>query len=221
MRHRRKGFTLLELLAVIGIILILMSMAILAYKHVDQAATSKATKATLANCQALLAEYEINTPLSTIRDLNNQSVVLVPGTQLAPAIVAPTDVNPGGTDRNGNAVLYTRNIMGTLTRIPRNGQMISQLPAKSLLTDASGAPISPPVLLDGWKNPILFVPASGLVVNLMVNNTPTVYTVRTSGVYPGNPPTPSITTNDRPFFASAGADGNFTNGDDNIYSFQP
>jgi prepilin-type N-terminal cleavage/methylation domain-containing protein len=64
----------------------------------------------------------------------------------------------------------------------------------------------PPVLLDGWNNPIIFVPASGL-----------------QKVYVGGSATPVIiqSPDNRPFWASAGPDGDFTRGDDNIYSFAP
>ncbi|MDB5357230.1 MAG: hypothetical protein JWN24_3683 [Phycisphaerales bacterium] len=217
MRHRRKGFTLLELLAVIGIILVLISIAILAYKHVDQAVTAKATKATLSNCQAMLAEYEINNPLNT--DL-----------RFSIAVRTPTDVNPGGIDRlNGrNQYDTTEDVMALLNSIPKNNQMIAQLPARSLLAGATPSKNPPnsngPILLDGWKNPIIYVSAAGLVVNLpdpTNPKTPAAYTVRTSGIYPNKNPLPPITALDRPFFASAGPDGNFQNGDDNIYSFQP
>jgi prepilin-type N-terminal cleavage/methylation domain-containing protein len=232
-RHSRKGFTLLELLAVIGIILILISMAIIGYQQIDKAATARATKATLANAQALLAEYEINTPLNTIIDRNGNSVVPTTGLALAPVVGAPGDVNPT-TDPNapryGSAVTYTQSIMLILTRVPKNKQVVSQLPARSMLNDPNGNPYTGttgPVLLDGWKNPIIFVPASGLVVNLAhgpgsANGGPTStqFTVRTSGVYAAGS-VPAVSVADRPFFASAGQDGNFTNGDDNLYSFQP
>jgi prepilin-type N-terminal cleavage/methylation domain-containing protein len=225
-RHSRKGFTLLELLAVIGIILILISMAIIGYQQIDKAATARATKATLANAQALLAEYEINVPLNTIRDVNGNSIVPTAGLALAPVVGAPGDVNPT-TDPNapryGSAVTYTQSIMLILTRVPKNKQVVSQLPARSMLNRPDGTAYpgtTGPVLLDGWKNPIIFVPASGLVVNLTQGtNAAAPYTVRTSGVYKGNPP--AVSAADRPFFASAGQDGNFTNGDDNLYSFQP
>jgi prepilin-type N-terminal cleavage/methylation domain-containing protein len=215
-RHRRKGFTLLELLAVIGIILVLISIAILAYKHVDQAVTAKATKATLSNCQAMLAEYEINNPLNT--DL-----------KFSIPVPTPTDVNPGGIDRLNGQHQYDRTqyVMALLNSIPKNNQMIAQLPARSLLTGAANPTLDPnlnaPILLDGWKNPIIYVSAAGLVVNLPDSTTkmPAKYTVRTSGIYPNKNPLPPITALDRPFFASAGPDGNFQNGDDNIYSFQP
>lgn len=73
-----------------------------------------------------------------------------------------------------------------------------------------------PVLLDGWGNPIIYVPAGGLnKVNIgdTVDNL-----VKSNEIVPtGN--TPKLGAG-RPFWASAGPDGNFKSGDDNVYSFE-
>ncbi len=84
--------------------------------------------------------------------------------------------------------------------------------------------------LDGWRDPIIFVPPGGIHVWM----TPTgdnanlgEFVVRTSGTYPLSN-LPPVGPNDRPFFASAGQNGIFTNafdrGEDfaidNLYSFQ-
>jgi hypothetical protein len=68
--------------------------------------------------------------------------------------------------------------------------------------DMTGAVRAAPILLDAWDNPIIFVPAGGLALrqggqNLVIKS-------------PDN----------RPFWASAGPDGDFQNGDDNVYSFE-
>jgi hypothetical protein len=59
-----------------------------------------------------------------------------------------------------------------------------------------------PIVLDLWGNPIWFVPAGALSV-ISANGHPHVVHS------PGN----------RPFFVSAGPDGDFRTGDDNVYSF--
>jgi hypothetical protein len=77
----------------------------------------------------------------------------------------------------------------------------------------------PPVVLDGWGNPILFVPASGLFdvyTNLIFTNSSNGYT---GSVIPIA--TPITSPDNRPFWVSAGPDGDFCKGDDNIYSFNP
>ena len=83
----------------------------------------------------------------------------------------------------------------------------------------------PPVVLDGWGNPIIFVPASGLydiytgLVYVNVTIVGTNHISFTGSLVSVNKP---VTAPDgRPFWVSAGPDGNFVLGDDNIYSFSP
>lgn len=80
-------------------------------------------------------------------------------------------------------------------------------------------------LLDAWGNPIIFVPGSGLGGVTVDGETDRV--VRSTGVYtsaaalsPRETGGQSAGPLDRPFFASAGPDGNFQTGDDNVYSFE-
>lgn len=91
-----------------------------------------------------------------------------------------------------------------------------------------------PMLKDGWGNPIIFVPATGLRVRLLMDKNaldPTLQWEQTRVVTsvglvdPG--PSTNYNTNTyrtpagaKPFFASAGPDGNFATGDDNLYSFE-
>ena len=102
--------------------------------------------------------------------------------------------------------------------------MLAQITAEALLktsggttfTDSSGN--ATPVLLDGWGNPIIYVPSGGM-----------------TGVWMGGPkPEPGsggisylstdavvkkvMSVDGRPFWASAGPDGDFSQGDDNLYS---
>ncbi len=107
-------------------------------------------------------------------------------------------------------------------------EMISKTPADKLyivknnlglqqtVFPGSPAPLPalPPILLDGWNNPIIYVPTAGLRVLLKMNA-------------PGDRSkwqTVTITSPDkRPFFASAGADGSFNSDSDttdNLYSFE-
>lgn len=73
-----------------------------------------------------------------------------------------------------------------------------------------------PVLLDGWRNPIIYVPAGGLskvkigsTADNLVKSNEVVSSTGTAKLGPG-----------RPFWASAGPDGDFSTGDDNVYSFE-
>lgn len=91
------------------------------------------------------------------------------------------------------------------------------------------SPIAP-IFKDAWGNPIIFVPGSGLRVRLLNGqkdySDPKVITaiaispegrVKTDATGLAAPYT---VTPGRPFFASAGPDGDFSKGDDNIYSFE-
>jgi len=103
-------------------------------------------------------------------------------------------------------------------------------------TDETSYPRGVPILLDGWSNPIIYVPATGLHVKLLNGQgsylpaDPSTATatggsqeyiiISPEGSVSGNGGTnPVVTRPGRPFFASAGPDGDFTKGDDNIYSF--
>lgn len=75
------------------------------------------------------------------------------------------------------------------------------------------------IVLDAWNNPIIWVP--GALTNVTAGGQ-TGRMVTSTGVvdatqFPVNRPLPAGA---RPFFASAGPDGDFRTGDDNVYSFE-
>ena len=104
-------------------------------------------------------------------------------------------------------------------RIPHGGMNLPQ-------------PRVEPVLLDAWNNPIIFVPATGLTVRLLKgqnSNNPadpsqTFIVMSPEGQVQQYDSTkagsPYVIKAGRPFWASAGPDGDFSKGDDNIYSFE-
>jgi type II secretory pathway pseudopilin PulG len=97
-----------------------------------------------------------------------------------------------------------------------------------------------PILLDAWNNPIIFVPASGLinVYSNVVKSPPHIDAITALPNSPAGPLTlnlPMISTtpitvdrllpplqspDHRPFFVSAGPDGDLSTGDDNLYSYE-
>jgi prepilin-type N-terminal cleavage/methylation domain-containing protein len=278
-RHR-KGFTLLEMLVVVGVIMLLLTIAVAAYSKLVNSMAVKATGTTMENLRSFLAEYEQVSPISGMgyagggADPNfpylggtyfNQLDLLsgsrtppppIDGTDMnfAGVVTQPNDTpwtrfpaNTGDTKENKaysnvapssqhatNAVYNTACVMMYLARVPNISAEISKLPAKSFLLNNDRPAPSPvtlivsnagtnqvapaPVMVDGWNNPIIFVPSSGIIVSINPKS-PQKYVIRTSGTYllANNPP-PKAT--DRPFWASAGPDGNFASGDDNIYSFK-
>ena len=144
---------------------------------------------------------------------------------------APTertsDMSKTGLARYRSAgVLRTKDIMYLLMHVPANRTTVQSLPPKLILEPAPGSPPTSiddgPVLLDGWGNPIVFVPRGGIY---FTNNqvgpngiTTATYLVRSTGVFSGT--TPLMTGNEVPFWASAGEDGDFVQGADNLYSFE-
>jgi len=97
--------------------------------------------------------------------------------------------------------------------------------AGGVWTDVTAFNRIAPLLLDGWGNPIIFVPASGLRVNLQdpANSSQTMPWIVVSPegrVLNNGQATAAVSQPGRPFFASAGPDGDFSKGDDNVYSFE-
>jgi hypothetical protein len=165
------------------------------------------------------------------------------------------------------AVLQTQFVMGRIRSIPKNRSAIQSIPGERLMkaqalgkdysTPASSPGINttpastphgtpdPPILVDAWNNPIIFVTGGGLVPPQYVASVK--YKKGSVVTVPGTPPTyfrtlkegslgsPSAgpdwesvqfsyavvqAPGNRPFFASAGPDGDFSTLDDNQYSYE-
>ena len=126
-----------------------------------------------------------------------------------------TGASTAGSDAYRNTILA----MALLKTIPANHDAMSKLPAKAVLVPASNDTVTTvddttvPLVADAWGNPIIFVPGNGLQ-GVKVG-------VRGDGSYPSETSNLTIRSPDnRPFFASAGPDGDMSRGDDNLYSFQ-
>lgn len=276
-RRGRRGFSLLEILAVIGIILVLIAIAVVTFGALNP--SSKSTRTTLANCEALVKEVEGQLGASWL------------GLGRFPApngLVTKEQANYGrryGSDPDAGAVAYTRAVLLRASSIPNVKKAIQQLPQKLLdvppqnmsFPSASGwsvgtnyrpgarvsVPVgmgppqqyictrthlaadgnkppgtgywvrdvsltaevgSAPIILDAWGNPIILVPGAltGVDVGDQTNRIVTAIGVLDPTKYP--PPTgaaaETLPKSCRPFFASAGPDGNFKTGADNLYSFE-
>ena len=254
MRHARRGFTLIEVLVVIGIILVLVGMLVWGFRHVNATAAHKETVVELHVLKGMLADYEKNDGLQGIEtyetapptqfpiytdpaaNINSTTNTLMwPVVQLADVAGDMSDQSVSNKPRYAsNAVIRTRNVTRILLRIPSNRTLVENLPPKRILEpppSSGGAPPPPQpivngvVLLDGFAGPIIFVPRGGLHVRIKDPTNPsasgTDYIVRSSGTFLASQLTNHpLTPADRPFFASAGQDSDFTTGEDNIYSFQ-
>ena len=149
----------------------------------------------------------------------------------APVGDVTREVSESGTPPryNADAVANTELVMSVLRQAPNVKTSLGQLPTSQLMEkippgmtpkiqfDPVTRAILNPVVLDGWGNPIIFVPSGGLSGVTFDAHGGEVHIVTSGGVIePGDPLQPAV----RPFFASAGKDGDFTKGDDNMYSFE-
>ncbi|MDQ3439618.1 MAG: prepilin-type N-terminal cleavage/methylation domain-containing protein [Planctomycetota bacterium] len=266
MNVRRRGFTLIEILIVIGIILVLVGIVFTGITYVGRASRVSSTKVTLGNLRGMIAELEAKTKLNT-RQPPHQWVHGTPNaTQETDTLKInlwaegdPTNTAapepdpllvPDGSVESGNAkrveyaaVRNTQLAMMLLAAMPANKTMIQNLPAQSLMklpeiknpdTTLNEATL-PGVPLDPWGNPIILVPSAGLCGD--PNPGPAVE----GSMWVGGPSSdsdgirfvvavpqagntarigPIRSSDGRPFWASAGPDGDFRSADDNIYSFE-
>lgn len=248
----RRGFTLLEVLVVIGVILLLVGIGVITYGTLDQ--SGKATKITLTNLQAMLGEYEAMTALREQPPYVYMNGGIVDNSQMkqkgvdfwrVPASIEGAtggdgDVKSGSGPRyQWDAVANTQVALLMFNRVPANKQLMTKIPSKQVHGSANGSKgktptkltpsndanaIDPPIILDAWNNPIVFVGKYGLEgVNLVPKKGSTDgyefpdQTILSAGRIKTGGTLPRTT---RPFFASAGPDGDFRTGDDNLYSFE-
>jgi prepilin-type N-terminal cleavage/methylation domain-containing protein len=243
MRPRRGGFTLLEILVVIGIILLLVSIGVIGFRALDQ--SGKVTKTTLENLRSMFNEYEQRTklreqPPSMWLDDSPANPANNPNANLWHAqvrLTGPTSVNSGGDKRyDWGAVANTQIVLAYVTRIPENKQVMTKIPSKQVHGTADGdkgkkltptgdeKTIDPPLVLDAWNNPIIFVGSDGLT-GVTFTSKSGEFRVTSTGLVSAPTGGGSVDPNTRskswrPFFASAGPDGDFHTGDDNVYSFE-
>jgi hypothetical protein len=205
----------------IGIIIVLGAILIAGMKSITTGSKANAAKMDLNNVRGMLAELE-----ATAKD----DYAYIKTGWIAP-IVAPGQVKEGGVDREGTVVLQTAWVYQKMRSVPANRNVMAQLPADRLMkwsattvvpkvppqglvpppAGMNPTPVPPttsvPILVDSWNNPIIFVPAQGM-------------SGMTTGGVTYTVAAPFKSPDGRPFFASAGPDGDFTKGDDNVYSFE-
>jgi type II secretory pathway pseudopilin PulG len=196
---------MIEVLVVIGVLVVLMGIIVISMRTLDRTTKARSTRATLSTLSALLKNAPDLPKFQLLPPNGPFAPVPTPGDVSATARNDPTVLPPISTLP---AIQYTRVVMARLRAIPGNRTALDNFPSNQqwavprFPADASDTELIP-LILDGWGNPILFVPAEGL-----------------SGVtFNGTPNRTIVSPNNRPFFASAGPDGNFLNGDDNINSF--
>jgi prepilin-type N-terminal cleavage/methylation domain-containing protein len=246
------AFTLIELLVVIGIILILMGLFFAGAKIVTAQAKQRDTQTALETCKTMFENYKQAThltryPMGISFGPNVVPPVTPPTTWYTAQEYPPVGAFSSPPSMSSTLMQDTAIIMNAIEAIPENQKIITNLPPNKIVTvtvliptgsgpGTTSTQVNVPLILDGWGNPILFVPGGGLGVNVAnglvwldgvnvgimtsvgpITSSSTPYNL---GAYPPAAGTP---LNNQPFFVSAGPDGDFDNSstqtDDNVYSF--
>ena len=247
---RRRGFTMIEILIVIGILAVLASIVLVGMRHITGKSKEQQTRMSMQNLRNMLAEYNARTRMKAPREwyawdqaqglqlvktdqapFNSPDPTVNPacdfwrvpyraplqppppnGNGVALPVPAPASVEDQQPDRIGRAVQNTALASLVLVTIPQNRtglqsfkDKLMQLAVDDTTTLADEREARVP--LDAWGNPILLIPGSGLI------------NVTVGGQLMG-PTNPVKAQDNQPFWASAGPDGDFQKGDDNIYSFE-
>lgn len=229
---RQRAFTLIELIVVMGILLVLIGLVTVGMRALAKSAKEKSTKSALETAKSMLAELQTAGGIADVTAIYSS---LTPANQIEQPGNVTLDAYLGNaaTGRyKSDAVKWTQQVMIKLLAVPANKAVLQKLPTERLLRKPGNGPaitpemqlvsgeIYPPLLLDGWGNPIIYVPSDGLSKVIIGNDLPPKdYRIKSNEVI--TPSTgPDKFTTGRPFWASAGPDGDFSTGDDNIYSFE-
>lgn len=107
---KRRGFTLVELLTVIGVIAVLIGLAFLAYRHVSERARADQGVVSMGLAKNLLSTYVEGG--GRIDPVTLYGAGYFPPGQRPPyKVYAPVDTKEGGANRFGREVIATQRIM--------------------------------------------------------------------------------------------------------------
>lgn len=285
---KRRAFTVIELMVVIGIIALLAGLLVMGVNKMQQSAKRRQTEQILENCRSMFAEFDAaKRPHYQPPDAASATPVPCPQNVTADLYKPPGTIN----DRFGTAVVISNAFMTQFRAMPVNAAALGKLSAESVtrlpgtlpnpspwtsgsnykafdlssgrvydptdpgnaryicilshISSTANQPPNPiywipeptdnntPVILDGWGNPVIFVPW-GLGADIVwssPNPVPAGVLVvagdRGIVMTAAGPIAPKLNARpievgrpSRPFFGSAGPDGDFSKGDDNLYSFE-
>ena len=225
----RRAMTLVEMLTAIGIIAILISMLVLGINFVTARAKTDKTRTMLQNLRSMMTEFEAKGGRAELidgkyRTLNGDWFVTLP-------VVAPSGKliegnalrHPGGNPALGT----TQTVIGALLSIPANRKIVDNLPHDAFLIDpGTQQAYKPPLFLDGWDNPIMYAPRRSTPLPKDPNVAPSKPRPKDSELQWG---VEGLTisgqtgyflqpADGKGLWISAGPDGDFSTGDDNVYS---
>jgi type II secretory pathway pseudopilin PulG len=251
---------MIELLVVLGIILILVGLFFAGAKVVTGQAKERDTKNMLEACKSMFENYRQATKLSryptgiSFGPAGTVTTNTTWYTAQEPAIGAASSdalglMNDAGMPASPSQILSDSVLIySAIESLPQNQTIITNLPANKKINIRLTATSNVAIPLDGWGNPILFVPGGGLGTNsplalVWIDGTTNAGIVTSTQIItPLTNPTPATynptgtVSSNQPFFVSAGPDGDLSNAhgwtstsgapvnstmtDDNLYSFQ-
>ena len=225
----RLAMTLVEMLTAIGVIAILISMLVLGINFVSARAKTDKTRTMLQNLRSMMSEFEAKGGTASMIDW--PYLTKDPWQVIKPEVAPVGKVIEGSSLRHpaGNPALgRTQAVIGALIAMPSNRKIVDNLPHDVFLMQSGGSQAyKPPLFLDGWGNPIMYAPRRATPVP-----------------NPTNPPKDPRPADDKlkwgiedlvingetgfilqpadgkGLWISAGPDGDFSTGDDNVYSFE-
>jgi prepilin-type N-terminal cleavage/methylation domain-containing protein len=237
-----RAFTLVEILTAVVIIAILIALLLLGINHVTARAKTDKTRTVLASLKGMLTEFETKGGRMRMIDQPYYKNKTDPWQVVIREIAPKGKMDDGQMDVGGNLTNVattlqferTRRVVQALLTIQANQSIMNNLPEDVRMKDpprggTSALPITAPVLLDGWGNPILFAPRRAKP-SPNPENQP-----GTGDLIPGeatlkwglqglfikaNPGVEHFyePTDAKGMFVSAGPDRDFSTADDNIYS---
>ncbi len=129
-RRNRFGFSLIELLVVIGLIAILSTLLLIGINKLQTNSKRQQTRLAFQNLTAMYSEWDAINRHHFINYADANTGVYY----VDVALPCPGNVATGGTDRTGLAVLATRDMMSMLKQMPTNAAAMGKLSAASFMT---------------------------------------------------------------------------------------
>ncbi len=215
-----RGFTMVEILTVVGILALLAGLIAVGF-NVLGSSQERRTRVAIEAAMGMQAEYENSTKLT--------------GGLLTCSVNASAFESDTTTPANVCIFEPAVAIMDKLLKVPANQSAMEKVDASNVksmtVLIAAGAVVNTysgdqsltkPLLLDGWQKPLVYVGSGGLT-HLKADPDGAKFWYGPTGGMPSGytQKAASVTApNGRPFWVSAGKDGNFETHDDNIYSFE-